>query len=535
MLATIRVDAPVDFALPKKEWRESVNTEKLLTFLDTLEFRSLSDRARQIFKIEKEEKENVEEVVVDKKSLKETSVALWLLRSDMTEPSKEDILRFAGTDDFEKAREKVFADMRATGKLSEVYENIEKPLMEIVEEMQKIGIELDTEYLKKLSKKLHTELEKMRTKIYKHAGEEFNVNSPKQLGNILFDKLQLKTDRQKKTETGQRSTRESELEKMRDQHPIIDDILLYRELQKLLSTYIDNLPELIEKDGRLHAEFLQAGSTTGRMASQNPGLQNIPIRGEHGKKIRNAFVAAKGFKLVSLDYSQMELRVAAALSGDEKLVDIFKSGGDVHTAVASEVFEVPHEMVDSEMRRRAKVINFGILYGMGVNALKVALGEDTTRNDAQKFLNDYFKNFSGLAHYIERVKIDAAHHGFTETMFGRRRYFSGFESGLPYVRAQAERMAINAPIQGTQADIIKMAMIKAHTSLKKEKALDDARLLLQVHDELVYEIREGKEHLIKIVHDCMESIVSEKDFGGVPIIATASIGANWGEMEQYLE
>jgi DNA polymerase I len=538
MLATIRLDAPINFSVPTVMWSDSVELSKVYSLFDELEFRTLAERVKKAFgeesdeeDVAKESDEGSEEVkTVD---FKEVSLALWLLHSDVTEPKLDDILRFSGEDDFEKAKVKIFKELKKTGKLNEVFEKIEKPLVSVVAAMKETGILLDTKYLSAISKKYHTELEKIRGRIFKHAGHEFNVNSPKQLGNVLYDEMGLKTDRQKKTETGQRSTRESELEKMRDQHEIIGDTLKYRELQKLLSTYIDNLPELVEKDGRLHADFLQAGTTTGRMSSQNPNLQNIPIRTEYGRKMRNAFVADKGHSLVALDYSQIELRVAAALSGDEKLINVFKKGGDVHTAVASEVFGVPADMVDSEMRRRAKVINFGILYGMGVNALRANLGDEVNRNDAQKFLSEYFKNFSGLAHYIERVKIDAAHNGYTETLFGRRRYFAGFESSLPYVRAQAERMAINAPIQGTQADIIKLAMVKIHDELQKKKKLKDVKLLLQVHDELVYEIRKSEaEKIAKEIKKTMESIVSKEDFQGVPLIIDVSIGPNWGEMKK---
>jgi DNA polymerase I len=535
MLATIRLDAPINFSIPKKEWLDSVDIKNITSLFSELEFRTLSERVKKAFgaqsEIEDEKKDNI--VIVKDDELKEISIALWLLHSDITEPKLEDILRSNGEENFENAKVKIIKELGKTGKLKEVFEKIEKPLIKVVEEMKKTGILLDTSYLKNLSNKYHLELEKIRKIIFKHAGHEFNVNSPKQLGTVLYDELGLKTERQKKTETGQRSTRESELEKMRDQNPIILNILKYRELQKLLSTYVDNLPELVEDDGRLHADFLQAGTTTGRMSSQNPNLQNIPIRTEYGRKIRNAFVAEKGFSIVSLDYSQIELRVAAALSGDEKLLSVFKKGGDVHTAVASEVFGVPADMVDGEMRRRAKIINFGILYGMGVNALRANLGEDVKRSEAQKFLSEYFKNFSGLAHFIERVKIDAAHNGYTETLFGRRRYFSGFESSLPYVRAQAERMAINAPIQGTQADIIKLAMVKIHDELHKKEKLKDVRLLLQVHDELVFEIKKSEaEKIGGEIKNIMESVVEKKDLQGIPLIVDVSIGPNWGEMKK---
>ena len=335
----------------------------------------------------------------------------------------------------------------------------------------------------------HKELDILEKKITGYAGEKFNVNSPKQLGETLFVKMGLKTKNHKKTGGGALSTKESELEKMRGLHPIIPLILEYRELQKLLTTYIDNIPTMLGEDGRLHTSFLQAGTTTGRMSSQNPNLQNIPNKTELGRNIRKSFIAEDGFKLVAFDYSQMELRIAAFLSGDEKLVEIFKKGEDVHTAVASEVFGVPFDKVDKEMRRQAKVINFGIIYGMGINALRQNLGTD--RENAQKFYNEYFKKFAGLAEYLEKVKNETYKKGYTETFFSRRRYFEGLNSPLPYIRASAERMAINAPIQGTGADIVKLAMFKVDEYLRNKNLLEDARLLLQVHDELLFEIRES--------------------------------------------
>jgi DNA polymerase-1 len=290
---------------------------------------------------------------------------------------------------------------------------------------------------------------------------------------------------------------------------------------------------MVGEDGRIHARFIPAGTTTGRMASIDPNLQNIPTKPGYGKPIRDAFTASKGYSLVAIDYSQIELRIAAALSGDEKLIEVFASGGDIHTSVASNVFGVPPEMVDSEMRRRAKVINFGILYGMGVNALRANLGEGVARADASKYLAEYFKSYSGLADYIERVKASAARLGYTETLFGRRRSFAGFDSPIPYVRAAAERMAVNAPIQGTQADIIKIAMVRADAYLRESNSIDDARLLLQVHDELVYEVKTDRvKELGKAIRDIMESVITSDKLNGIPIVAEVAIGMKWGSLER---
>jgi len=383
--------------------------------------------------------------------------------------------------------------------------------------------------LKRLSETYHAELSRLEKKIWELAGMEFNINSPKQLSEVLFDKLDLKGKNMKKTGGGARSTRESELEKLRDLHPVVPLIFEYRELAKLLSTYIDAIPPLLDKNDRLHTDFISSGSTTGRMASQNPNLQNIPIKTELGRAIRKAFIAEKGFKLAAFDYSQMELRIAAFLSGDEKLIEIFRKGEDVHTSVASFVFKVSADKVTPEMRRRAKVINFGIIYGMGVLALKQNLG--STRDEAQTFLNDYFRTFSTLADYLGKVKVETAKRGYTETFFGRRRYFEGINSKIPYIKAQAERMAINAPIQGTEADVIKLAMIKIDDYIRHEKLEDDVFPLLQVHDELVYEIRDSVAEAAPEIGKLLESVVDPKDAKGVVMKATASIGDNWGELK----
>jgi len=414
--------------------------------------------------------------------------------------------------------------------VKDVYEKIEKPLVPVIEKMGERGVLIDKKILSDLAKKYRAELEDIEKSIYKNAGREFNVSSPKQLGEILFDELKIIPERMKKTAGGQRSTRESELEKILDSHPIIADILEYRELKKLLGTYIENLPLMLDAESRLHAEFIQTGAVTGRMASQNPGLQNIPMRTERGRAIRHAFIASKGFTLVALDYSQIELRLAAILSGDKKLCEIFKNGRDVHTEVAAQVFRVSSDKIDSEMRRRAKIVNFGILYGMGVNALRTQLGSTTA--EAHQYLEDYFATFKTLSEYLESTRGFARKNGYTETLFGRRRQFPEMKSSLPYVRAQAERMAINAPIQGTQADIIKLAMVRVDEMLDKERAGDDVYLLLQVHDELVYEIRDERmNELASKIKEIMESVLQDKDTHNVPILATMKAGPDWGTMK----
>lgn len=535
MLATIRRDAPIDFKLPE-EFKTSLDLEKVGALFSELDFRTLLGRLKAVIGASSEEMEAPEEkkekIVQDisHEDMKKTSLALWLLNSNLTEPTVDDIYAFTKTEIFADASKIIFSELEKRG-LMKVYSDIEEPVIPIVDKMDLKGVKIDTAFLKDLSISYHTELSKLEKKIWEYAGVEFNINSPKQLGEIIFDKMALTAKGLKKTSGGARSTRESELEKLRDAHPMIPLLFEYRELQKLLSTYIDTIPTLVDENDRLHAHFLQAGTTTGRMSSQGPNLQNIPIKTELGRAIRKAFIAEKGFVIGAFDYSQIELRIAAFLSKDQKLIEIFTKGEDVHAAVASEVFETPLEKVDKEMRRRAKVINFGILYGMGVNALRQNLGEGIDRADAQKFYNDYFEKFSGLAQYLERVKADAKRKGYTETFFGRRRYFEGIDSKLPFVRAMAERMAINAPIQGTNADVVKIAMKKIDDYLTSEGLAKDAYLILQVHDELVYEIRKEKaQEISEKIKKIMESIIDPKDIEGIRLIANSALGPNWGTL-----
>ncbi len=531
-LATIRLDAPIAFTLPERVWGENIELSKMLSMCDEFGFRTLKERIKTLFKKDLEDEETIElipEEKVDTTRLREAQAMLWLISSEFTNPSLDDILAFTKERTFEPAFAVLEKQLSGLRRVKEVYEQIEKPLIPVIEKMGERGVLIDTKVLSGLAKKYRAELEDIEKSIYKSAGREFNVSSPKQLGEVLFDELKIVPERMKKTAGGQRSTRESELEKMRDMHPIIADILEYRELKKLLSTYIDNLPLMLGPDGRLHAEFLQTGTTTGRMASQNPNLQNIPMRSERGRAVRHAFIATEGFSLVALDYSQIELRIAAILSGDKKLCEIFKSGRDVHTEVASRVFRVSPEKVDAEMRHKAKTINFGILYGMGANALRAQLGSTTA--EAHQYLEDYFSTFKTLSEYLESTKGFARKNGYTETLFGRRRQFPEMKSVLPYVRAQAERMAINAPIQGTQADIVKLAMVRINEMIEKESSVN-TYLLLQVHDELVYEIK--KESVDKIapkIKEIMESVLSVKETNGVPIIATMKSGPDWGTMK----
>jgi len=537
-LAKIRPDAPVDFKIPEKTFWENADLNKIEQTFSEFEFRSLIARVKSFFgnngttntlpgMEEKKEESNI-----DEKELKETGIALWILNSDITSPTLEDILLYGRTKSFELARDYIFKKLEEE-KLDKVYKEIEKPIIPIVKKMEECGILIDKKYFEQLSKEYHTELDKLTKKIYEMAGTEFNINSPKQMGEVLFGKMGMKSGK-KKGASGSFSTKVSILEELEEENPIIKEILAYRELQKLLSTYIDVIPKMVAEDGRLHAKFLQDGTTTGRFSSQNPNLQNLPIKSELGKRIRDGFTARGGYKLAAFDYSQIELRVAAILSGDKKMTQIFKDRKDAHAGVASFVFGVPIDKVDNEMRRKAKVINFGIIYGMGVSALRKSLGG--TREEAQTFYNNYFNQFSGLRDYLEKVKEFAEKNYYTVTLFGRRRNFPNIRSRIPFLKNMAERTAINAPIQGTAtADIIKLAIRFADEDLKKAGILNEARLVLQIHDELVYEIKDDiVDNATKTIEKAMEGVLERSYLHyktDIPLLVHSGLGDNLGQVK----
>ncbi|MDO8520765.1 MAG: DNA polymerase [bacterium] len=545
MLATIRRDAPIKFVFPDRTWRETFTPDKAITLFNQLEFKSLSVRVKGLLKGEepapsedgkqKEEKESgglFAETVADRRLLRETAIGLWVLNSDKTTPGLEEIFDYTGERDLALAKKKILVDLKKEG-LMKVYEEIELPLIPVILHAQEKGVLVDVPYLQKLSLDYHKKLSKAESAIYEHAGEVFNINSPKQLGVILFDRLGLAVKGLKKTEGGARSTRESELEKLKDLHPIIAEILNYREIQKLLSTYIDTIPKLVDGEGRLHATLHQDGTTTGRFSSSDPNVQNIPVREGLGAPIRDAFVAPLGRVLVSFDYSQIEMRALAMLSGDPGLTEIFQSGADIHTSVASRVFRVAPEEVTKEMRRQAKVINFGIIYGMGVSALRQNLG--SSREEAQQFYDQYFVTFPKIAAYFEKVKADATKKGYTETLFGRRRHFPNLRSHIPFMKAMAERMTMNAPLQGTATgDFVKIAMIRADEALRGAKLESRADLLLQVHDELIFEADDDRQFLDEfsvLVKEQMVSVAKGTKGEFIPLVVDVAMGKRWGELK----
>jgi DNA polymerase-1 len=548
-LATIRRDAPISFGLPEQTFHESYSFSQVESLFRELEFRSLIERVKRLFGTQqtsgssqvssdaaKNSSENsVASTDYNPELFKKLAIGLWLLNSDLNNITPDDVVHYQSAGSLEAAEEKIEKALKDNG-LWYVYANIELPLIPIIDNMKKQGVMVDLKYLQKLSDEYHKELSALEKSIYRHAGREFNINSPKQLGEILFDEMKLQSGdgkKLKKTAGGARSTRESELEKLRDAHPIVPEIFKHRELQKLLSTYIDTIPALVGTDSRVHADFNQMGAVTGRFSSNNPNLQNIPIKTELGKNIRNAFIAPPGSVLMSFDYSQIELRLAALLSEDPYLSEIFRTGKDVHAAVASKVFGVAEKDVTHEMRRRAKVINFGILYGMGVTALRENLGTD--RAEAQAFYDNYFVQFPSIRGYMDAVVEAAKEKGYTETLFGRRRQFPGLKSKIPFIKAMAERMAINAPIQGTEADIIKIGMCQAEEALTKEGLLGHIRLILQVHDELIFEVDAGYEDKAqKIITKAMIETIPETFLKGrkpVPIEVVSHTGKHWGELK----
>ncbi len=550
-LATIRADAPIDFQLPEKTFWENADLKKIEQVFVLFEFRSLFSRLKSFFNNGNSQEEDFRaglvepdtaslratrgpekilfpEVPADK--LQEASIAIWLINSDLSYPGLEEILRFSGTEDFDQAYEFVFKKLKEKN-LEKVYEEIEKPIILTVANMSKHGILIDKKYFEDLSKEYHQTLDGLTKKIYKLAGTEFNINSPKQMGEVLFVKMGIKS--KKKSAGGALSTKVSVLEELEEENPIITEIMSYRELQKLVSTYVDVIPKMVKGDGRLHSNFIQNGTTTGRFASLDPNLQNLPIKSELGRRIRAGFVAGKGHKLAAFDYSQVELRVAAMLSGDKKMTQIFKDKKDIHAGVASFVFGVPIDQVDSEMRRKAKVINFGIIYGMGVTALRKNLGG--TREEAQTFYDNYFNQFEGVRDYLEEVKVFAMKNLYTETLFGRRRYFPNVNSRIPFLKSMALRTATNAPVQGTAADIIKLAIRYASLDLEKAGLLDKVHLALQIHDELVYEVEEGVlEQADTIIKNAMEGVLLRsylKYKTDIPLSVNSGAGDNFGAVK----
>lgn len=521
-LATIRTDVPLEYELPETPYRTHVSEAALLSLLQTLEFRSLVPRVKKIFSFS----ESIAPVEAeDPVLLSKAAIALWVYRSDFTMADRDTILGQTKTNTLSEAHALLLSRLNAEGTYP-VYEKIELPLLPLIRKMHERGIAIDASHFVSLKGEMTKKLEACEKEATTLIDRPINLGSPKQLSALLFEELKL-APKGKRKASGSFTTNAEALEDMKELHPIVPLILRYREIQKLLTTYVEPLMEAADSEGRVHADFYQNGTTTGRFSSSRPNLQNLPASGEGGKEIRRGFVAGPGQVFVSADYSQIELRVLAMLSGDEKLRQTFEAERDIHTSVATAVFSVRPEAVTSEMRRAAKVINFGIIYGMGVTALQKNLG--TTRAEATLFYENYFAQFPTIKKYLDDTKTHAFEKGYTTTLFGRRRYLPTLQSTLPHIRAFAERMAGNAPLQGTAADIIKIAILCIENDLKKEGLAEHAALVLQVHDEVVYEVRkEDAEKVATLMKKSMESVLDRSPIPctctPVPLRVSVAIG-----------
>ena len=418
-------------------------------------------------------------------------------------------------------REQLEAEMERR-EVSELFREVEMPLVPVLTEMEANGILVDTQKLWAMSRMLGDQLATLEVEIYNAAGHRFNINSPRQLGNVLFNELGLQGGR--KTSSGH-STDASQLDVLRGAHPIIDFVLEYRQLSKLKSTYVDTLPGLVNpKTGRIHTVFSQTTAATGRLSSSEPNLQNLPIRTDLGRTIRAAVVAPQGWLLLSADYSQIDLRALAHLSQDETLKTAFLNDEDIHTTTASKVFGVPPEKVTGDMRRTAKVVNFGVIYGMSEYGLEQAT--ELSRAEAGRFIKAYFEQYPGVLQWLERTKTKARDTLYVTTLLGRRRYLPEIRSSNRQVRESAERMAINAPVQGTSADIIKLAMIRIHSEMQRRTLR--SRMLLQIHDELLFEAPEEElPQLAMMTRDLMSAAIKLS----VPLKVDLKAGPNWADMK----
>jgi len=448
-------------------------------------------------------------------------------QGSMRDVEIEKIKEYAGEDaDITLQLKNVFVPLLKKKEVEKVFNEVESPLVKVLVDMEYEGIKVDIDFLADYSKELEKDAKRAEESVYKQAGVRFNLASPKQLGEVLFDKLKLDSSA-KKTKTGQYQTGEDVLLKLAVKgHQIVDDILTFRELTKLKSTYVDALPQLINrKTGRVHTSYGQAVAVTGRLQSNNPNLQNIPVRTDRGKEVRKAFVPRDGKHiLLSADYSQIELRIVASISGDANMCKAFKDGTDIHTATAARVYNIEEKDVTKEMRYKAKSVNFGIIYGQGAFGLADNLG--ISRTEAKEIIDNYKKQFPGIQKYMDDTINFARENGYVETLMGRKRWLRDINSANFTVRGFAERNAINSPIQGTAADMIKLAMQKVHAAMKKEKM--QSKMLLQVHDELVFdavktEVKELKPLIIENMQAAM--LLPHK----VPIIAECGEGKNWLE------
>lgn len=447
-------------------------------------------------------------------------------QGNMRDADVEAVKEYAAEDaDITLQLKSTFDPLLKEKEVENVFLKIENPLVPVLTDIEFEGIRIDENFLKSYSQELQKDIATAEESVYAQAELRFNLASPKQLGEVLFDHMKL-DPKAKKTKTGQYATGEDVLEKLRSKHKIVDDILVFRELSKLKSTYVDALPLLINpKTGRVHTSFNQAVAVTGRLSSNNPNLQNIPIRTDRGREIRKAFIPRdENHVLLSADYSQIELRIVAAISGDERMIQAFKDNKDIHTATAATVYGIAENDVDKTQRRNAKAVNFGIIYGQSAFGLAENLG--ISRTEAKSIIDSYFERFEGIKKYMSATMAFAQDHGYVQTIAGRKRWLPDIHSGNQVVRGYAERNAINMPIQGTAADMIKLAMIAVHKAIKKEGL--QTKMILQVHDELVFDVPRHEIEIVRpiIIHE-MEHAMELPN--GVPIKAESGVGDNWLE------
>jgi DNA polymerase-1 len=447
-------------------------------------------------------------------------------QGSMRDAPLDQITQYAAEDaDITLQLKNCFAPLILKRDVSKVFNEVENPLVRVLVDMEYEGVKVDTQFLSDYGKVLEVDAKISEERVYEQAGVRFNLASPKQLGEVLFEILKLDA-KAKKTKTGQYATGEDVLQKMAAKHKIVDDILNFRELTKLKSTYVDSVPALINpKTGRIHTSYAQAVAVTGRLSSTNPNLQNIPIRTERGREIRKAFIPRDPSRvLISADYSQIELRIVAAISGDPNMCDAFKQGKDIHTATAAKVYGIEESAVTKEMRYKAKSVNFGIIYGQGAFGLAENLG--IPRAEAKEIIDNYKKEFPNIQLYMDQQINHAKEVGYVETLMGRKRWLRDINSSNFTVRGFAERNAINSPIQGSAADMIKLAMIKIHAEMKKSNW--ESKMILQVHDELVFDATEKEIPALKeLILDCMKSAMVLPN--GVPVEAEVGVGKNWLE------
>ncbi len=534
-LATIRTDVPVTFDANKLLLRPR-NNEQLITIYRNLEFTTLLKSIPGAT-----QSEAAKPATKSSRKAPKTEATLDLFaqtpepKTENREPSTENRAPKTGTIEdrlcqyllnpevhFNPHIRPDWDALKRDPALWNLYQEVELPLVPVLKEMEEAGVRFDVNLLHEAQQQLSAELLKLEEEIIALAGTEFNINSPAQVGEILFDRLHL-DEKAKRGKTGKYSTSEEVLQTLRDKHPIVGKILEQRELKKLISTYIEPLPSYINPaTGKIHTTYNQTVTATGRLSSSNPNLQNLPVRTERGQLIRRAVIPDPGCVFLSADYSQIELRLMAHFSRDEHMLQAFQTGQDIHAATAAKIFGVPTDQVTKEQRRRAKTANFGIIYG--ISSFGLAQQLDCSRTEAKALIDGYFASFPGIAAYIERQKTFAREHGYVETLFGRKRYLPDITSRNSTVRSFAERNAVNAPIQGTAADIIKMAMVAISRRLKKEQLR--AQMIMQVHDELNFNVPEQEaEQVRSIVVDEMQNAVHLS----VPLIADCGIGRNWLE------